>query len=184
MSQRKTWITSDPHFFHKNICKYAGRPFTGYLEMNLTIQENWNKVVGKDDIVYLLGDVTFTNFEYSQRIISKLNGTIILIRGNHDKRHSDDWFLKCGISKVYRHSIILDDWFILSHRPVYVSNEMPYVNIHGHIHEKLVDSPSHFNACVEHHDYTPVLFNDIKKQFKGMVGDETLLKHLEDIHNS
>ena len=57
MSKKRTWITSDTHFFHNRIIQYEDRPFANAMEMNEQMIERWNSVVRKDDLVYHLGDV-------------------------------------------------------------------------------------------------------------------------------
>ncbi len=47
--------------------------------------EKWNKKVGKDDMVIHLGDFALGNKEKVKETRERLNGTIILIKGNHDK---------------------------------------------------------------------------------------------------
>lgn len=44
----------------------------------------WNKQVGKDDNVYILGDFSFHPAEYNKKLLGKLNGKKFLILGNHD----------------------------------------------------------------------------------------------------
>jgi calcineurin-like phosphoesterase family protein len=54
--------------------------------MNNTLVENWNDVVGKDDIVYHLGDVFYKiRSDDALKILHQLNGKIYVISGNHDK---------------------------------------------------------------------------------------------------
>jgi calcineurin-like phosphoesterase family protein len=85
----KIFFTSDTHFFHRNIIEYCpGRKVLGDTieEMNDGLITNWNRLVGKDDIVYHLGDFTLTTrVELIDDILSRLNGRIRLIKGNHDK---------------------------------------------------------------------------------------------------
>jgi calcineurin-like phosphoesterase family protein len=71
-----------------------------------------------------------------------------------------------GFEEVYRYPIIYKGFYILSHEPVYLNEHMPYVNLHGHIHSKKYDSKQYVNLSVEMINYTPVLFDDIKKQFE------------------
>lgn len=78
------YFISDTHFNHSNIIEYCNRPFNDIKEMNDTLINNWNSVVKKDDIVYHLGDFALADEEKLKELYSKLNGTIILIRGNHD----------------------------------------------------------------------------------------------------
>ena len=52
--------------------------------MNEYIIQRWNSVVKNDDTVYHLGDVGFGSVETVKSLVGMLNGTKILIRGNHD----------------------------------------------------------------------------------------------------
>lgn len=51
----KVYFTSDTHFYHSNIIDFCKRPFKNVEDMNETLIENWNRVVGQDDIVFHLG---------------------------------------------------------------------------------------------------------------------------------
>ncbi len=180
----KVWLISDTHFFHEKIIEYEDRPFDSVDLMNAAIVTKWNNLIAKDDLVYHLGDVTFNNWDESFKIFSKLNGKKILVRGNHDKRRSDNWFKKLGFSYITKHPIIVDDFYILSHEPVYLTKSMPYVNIHGHIHSKTITGANYFNVSVECHNYAPVEFRTIKKHFSGKVGNQSLLDGLKEIHDA
>lgn len=79
------YITSDHHFFHRNIIKYCNRPFDGLKEMHDAMIENWNKTIGKNDIVYHLGDFCLGSKQRMESILVKLRGQIYLCIGSHDK---------------------------------------------------------------------------------------------------
>lgn len=138
----KIYMISDTHFNHKNIIDYCNRPFKDIDEMNNTIINNWNKIVKKDDIVYHLGDLFLGSKFDLKDIVDRLNGTIYLIRGNHD-RLTVKSYEDCGIIVLKNAPIIMDDYKImLSHRPLpdTMIND-GYINIHGHIHQnKLEDT--------------------------------------------
>lgn len=162
----KVFMTADLHLGHKNIMLYDNRPFSSLDAMHNYIIKQWNKTVTKADTVFVLGDVSFLDFEHTQLIISKLNGKKILIRGNHDKGHSDEWFTKCGFVKVIAFPIIYKDFYILSHKPMYMNCSSAYFNIHGHIHTNKLNENLFFNVGIMNHDYKPVDFEDIKNHIK------------------
>ena len=160
----KRFLISDTHFYHDKIILYENRPFTNVEEMNEGLIENWNSTVSKKDTVFFLGDFCFGGVEKSTEIFKRLKGNIIMVQGNHDSGSVDKW-LKVGFKEVYKYPIIVDGFFILSHKPLYINDAMPYVNIHGHTHSKSYDHKQYVNVSVELHDYKPVLFDDIKNMF-------------------
>lgn len=78
------FFTSDEHFNHTNIIKYCNRPFSDANHMNEIIIQRHNEIVGINDTVYHLGDVTFN--KDANQFVSRLNGTHHLILGNHDHK--------------------------------------------------------------------------------------------------
>ncbi|OXM82827.1 phosphoesterase [Paenibacillus rigui] len=158
----KVYMISDHHFGHKHIIDFESRPFTDAEEMTETMIERWNAVVGKEDRVIHLGDFSFLNMEKTRSIVSRLNGSKMLIMGNHDRGRSRAWWLEAGFQEVSEHGIIYNGFFLLSHEPMYMNKHMPYVNIHGHIHGQKYEGKQYINVCVEHWDYTPISFDTIK----------------------
>ena len=162
----KIYLIANTHFNHNNIIKYCNRPFKDIEEMNKSIINNWNSIVDKDDIVYHLGD--FLLGDNISDFVSKLNGKIYLVRGNHDGK-SINFYNNIGL-EVAPTKIRLDEYkIILSHRPLEdrgISNG--YINVHGHIHNGKLDSsfdPSkHKCVSVEMIDYKPVEINKVKKE--------------------
>jgi calcineurin-like phosphoesterase family protein len=83
----KLFFTSDTHLGHFNICKYCHRPFQSKSEMDQTLIANWNSVVPEDGIVVHCGDFMLPhdlNIKEYMRYLNKLNGRVLLLRGNHD----------------------------------------------------------------------------------------------------
>lgn len=157
------FFISDHHFGHKQIIDYESRPFANIEEMTETMVSRWNDVVGKDDQVFHLGDFSFLNKEKTSEIVKRLNGTKMLIMGNHDRGRSRLWWLDAGFHEVSEYPIVFGGFFFLSHEPMYMNKHMPYVNIHGHIHGQKYEGSNYFNVSVEHWNYTPVSFDEIKR---------------------
>lgn len=167
----KVWLISDNHFNHQKIIEYCNRPFKTVEQMNEEMIKKWNSVVKKDDKIYHLGDFGFGSKEQIANVVSKLNGRIFLVLGNHDN-HTPQWYRDAGIKEVYDHPIIIKDFIVLSHapQPFICDSRTPYVNFFGHVHDsKMFETygPRHFCACVERHDYKPVNIEEIIKHFQG-----------------
>ena len=80
----KYWFSADEHYGHSNIIKYCNRPFSSAEEMNATMIENHNKLVGGGDCTVHVGDFSFCDERKTLDIIAQLNGSHIFIRGSHD----------------------------------------------------------------------------------------------------
>lgn len=164
-----TWFISDTHFNHKNIIAYQNRPFASVQEMNTTMIENWNRTVSRKDEVFFLGDLSFKqNKDALRELIASLNGYKILLIGNHDRRYSPEVWMELGFDEVYKYPIIYKDFFILSHKPLYINENMPYRCIHGHLHSNVIQgegSRLYYNVSVERINYTPVDFETIQDYF-------------------
>ena len=156
------FVFSDPHFYSESIIVNGRRPFKDVAEMNRNLILNYNSVVGKQDICYWLGDIMYgATKERVANVLRQLRGRKYLIMGNHDRNHSETWWLSCGFVKVFSHPIYdAENYIMLSHEPlVEFGNMPPIVNIHGHIHIQPYDFPNHqrcINVCVEKTGYKPV----------------------------
>lgn len=127
--------------------------------MNNYIIKQWNNIVNKNDLVYHHGDVALNcNKDMAKNVINQLNGNIILIMGNHDKR-SRGWFYDCGFVEVYKKPIQIGN-YILSHEPV-KNLECGLINIHGHVHRNdyNLDKNKYVNVSCEAIDYKPIWIN-------------------------
>lgn len=77
------FFTSDTHFDHDMVAGLRG--YGSPAEHDEAIVRSWNKVVRPQDTVWHLGDVTLRPIGKVAGIVSRLNGTIHLVAGNHDK---------------------------------------------------------------------------------------------------
>lgn len=152
------FFIADTHFNHANIIKYCNRPFDNINEMNEYIIKKWNSVVKNVDTVYHLGDVGFGSLQEVKVLVQRLNGTKILLRGNHDFKIGVNTWKEIGFSQVYKKKIILDN-LLLTHAPS-EEVEKSQINILGHIHDKPLDErfdkKNHICVSCDVIDYTPI----------------------------
>ena len=78
------FYTADLHLGYFPILHDTARPFSGVPEMDEALISNWNARVGADDSVYIVGDFSYNGGEAPTQYLSRLNGHLHLIRGNHD----------------------------------------------------------------------------------------------------
>jgi len=154
------YVIADTHFFHDNIIDYCKRPFKDSTQMNKTLITNWNSTVQKEDLVIVLGDIAFSrSAPQLAEILKSLNGTKVLVRGNHDKR-SRHWYLTNGFVFVCD-SFTFND-IIFTHKPVSLDILVKFtLNIHGHIHEKTMKDRRYVNVGAEQVKYTPILLQKV-----------------------
>lgn len=164
----RTWVISDPHFGHANICKFTNydgtklRPWDDVEKMNEDLILNWNGLVNPEDRVYLLGDVAFTP-AHMKKFIPQLNGRICLIPGNHEPPKMRKYFDLFDDVRGY----VQRKGFIMSHIPIHPESLGRWgVNIHGHLHNNLVmngdkPDPRYENVSVERIDFRPILLDVI-----------------------
>lgn len=160
------FFTSDTHFHHTNIIKYSSRPFTSVEEMNETLIERWNSVVGKTDDIWHLGDFAFAKFEKMKTIFNRLNGRKKLIVGNHD--HDDTFDLSWHEIQDYKQLSINNTFIILCHYKFQVWNRLHHGSVHlyGHSHNQLKPNRQSIDVGVDNPawNYTPVTFEQISEE--------------------
>lgn len=178
------YFISDTHFGDADIIRYENRPFGNTKQMDEYMIDQWNALVTNEDTVYHLGDVGYDdNFETMKAIINRLHGTKYLIKGNHDMQ-SNDFYRQAGFKEVYDTSIIIDGFFMLSHKPLYVNTNMPYANIFGDVH----GNPSYQTTtarsrcvCVERTGFAPLskerTYQSIQRDFDCMQTKEQFFEH-------
>ena len=138
MKRQKIFFTSDLHFGHENVLRFDDRPFETVEEMDDELIKRWNDKVGKGDIVYVLGDLIWkTATNEAVQIIKRLNGQIVLIKGNHDRFLHNAAAKKAlaGIKDYDDISVTLDDGTvrrcILSHYFIPFYNGHRYNAVHS-----------------------------------------------------
>lgn len=82
---KKVFFTGDWHIGHANVINFDKRPFQDLDHMHRVLINNYNSCVSENDICYFLGDMGLTNAGTLKSVVQQLNGTKILVLGNHDK---------------------------------------------------------------------------------------------------
>lgn len=187
------FYTSDMHFGHVRICELANRPFDSVDEMNQAMIDNWNGLVRENDYVIVTGDACMGQIAESLSLINRLNGSKILVLGNHDRPHPSNnkkeakrahWHAE--YSKYFDHigmeydATIADVPVRYCHFPVTGDShdedrfveyrpEIPDGGwlIHGHVHEAWRVNGRQINVGVDVWDFAPVHIDTIAEIIKG-----------------
>lgn len=184
----KIFVTSDTHFGHDREFLWGPRGFTNHIDHDNAIIKNWNSVVNPEDTVIHCGDVMLGDNDYGMNCLRQLNGTIIIIPGNHDtpariklyKALPNVKVLDTGIEELSIAAAAYFKYkkynFYLSHHPTMTSNleKAPYLKMHlinlfGHTHQKekfYQGMPYMFHVGMDSNNCTPVLLDDAIEMMK------------------
>jgi calcineurin-like phosphoesterase family protein len=158
---------SDQHFQHKNIIKYASRKFDGDLaleNMNAHMVACYKKTVSKNDIVIFGGDVSFGSLASAKEMLKGLDGTKILVLGNHDFVRGEyrDHDIFDYVVSAFAFKMTNGQKVWCTHVPIESSFlDGDVINLHGHTHDKVIAGGRHVNMSVECVNYTPQLLSEI-----------------------
>ena len=164
----KIFFTSDHHFYQSNSDFRCHSNMFGMTKEELDEHrvKEWNNVVKKNDIVYYVGDFCDGNVLQLINLKNRLNGKIILVRGNHDNL------------PVEAYEAIFDGVVDFVELPKFniVAMHFPSIDqisdikkhgqilIYGHIHEDVDPLPmidKKFCCCVEKTGNAPVELSKI-----------------------
>ena len=138
----KTYITSDLHLGHANIMKFCPTSrarFNNDVDcMNETIVAEWNQIVQPEDRVYILGDVAFMSANVAASYLARMNGTKILIVGNHDSKLLKDPAFRGEFLEIHKYYDLRYNghFIVMSHFPFLEWDRMHRGSLHfyGHVH--------------------------------------------------
>lgn len=182
----RTWVYSDPHFYHHGICKFTNydgtkvRPWNDAEVMTEEMIEWYNELVADGDRVYVLGDVTFSAANM-RKSVGRMKGRKVLVPGNHDPVKMRKYFDLFDDVRGY----VVKKGFIMSHVPIHPQSMGRWsLNIHGHLHNNFVTKDyingyetlkdgtydplnetvadlKYYCACVERTNFRPKLLDEI-----------------------
>ena len=178
----RLFFTSDTHFGHRNIIKYCQRPFSCIEEMDDALIANWNRVVGKDDIIFHLGDFAMGGSAEWSRLLQKLNGKIYLILGNHDMKTIGAGFSRLeGVAmqmliNVKGQRIYLNHYPFLCYGGAYRNTWQLYGHVHTGPANRGLDAPrlkmmlpTQYDVGVDNNNYIPVSFEQVKRSIRKQI---------------
>lgn len=133
------YFISDLHFGHKNCLAFDNRPFNTIEEHDKCLIETWNEIVGIDDDVYVLGDISWHNVTKTIEIVKQLNGNKHLIKGNHDGRLLKNVeFRNLFVEVTDYKELYIDDnkSIVLCHYPIpcFKNHYYGWYHLYGHTH--------------------------------------------------
>lgn len=176
-------FTADTHFWHAS--QATRRGFATVDDMHERMIERWNAQVSPDDIVYHLGDLTFSSYARAAEVLQHLKGRIKVVPGNHDDKKVLQKLLTEGLideillplqklkvpvyvgnghNEVHR--------FVLCHYPLLVWDRAHYgvMHLHGHSHGNLnFPNPNAriLDVGVDTNDMTPWSFEAVMVWMEG-----------------
>ena len=168
------YFTSDAHFGHFNpetglgIISFERHQFLNIQEHDrflANLWQSWAKKLGPNDEFWFLGD--FGNLSFLKLFDYFLaNDTkTYFVLGNHDAA-ADIPEIRCFVSKVYQYPVYLSNKLVVSHEPVNVWENC--INVHGHLHSSVLDSPNYINASVHVANYKMITEQNIAGRFSQL----------------
>lgn len=170
MHNRKIFVTSDTHFGRERALDLFKRPFNNVEQMNNYLIETWNSVVGKNDIVYHLGNFAWDTFS-ANYALEMLNGNIYFMLGNRDRALLDciSMYSNCTIVPT-QITELHDTKIVLCHYPLedWNGKEESVAHLHGHTFNIDTDlnKMNRFNVMSDKWRFKPVLLSDIIEYIK------------------
>ena len=186
------------HFGHKLIIDFCNRPFSDVEEMNNKLIENWNSVVPKNGLVFHLGDFAWGGgYNAWKKIREQLNGEIILIEGNHDRKNMAQsaknelfkyvtWQM---LIEIEGRRVLLNHYPFLCYSGIYRSKDALEYNIHGHVHltrsnpkgkdiERVLkyEFPTQYDVGVDFNNYAPISWNELNLKVQTQIGKNENMK--------
>ena len=161
------FITSDFHIGHPN-CAVKHRGFDSVEHQSEVIRNNWLSQVTKHDKVFIVGDVGYNKDASVLSFFNDLPGAKHIIMGNHDQCSIEEY-----LKVFYKISGMINyKMFVITHAPIHPSELRGRINIHGHLHDKVVmlngiPDERYINANVDVNGYRLLNLDLLVEKYKG-----------------
>lgn len=177
----KIYFSSDWHMNHysewiDNNGEKCSRGIITFERWNFeTIQEHdnfiadmvreWSEKWTPGSTLYYLGDFGDIAYLWLFDILRDAGHKVIFLYGNHDK--DDDYdAIAAHVDEVYKYPVYLSNKLVVSHEPVGVWKDT--VNVSGHLHGAILDSPNYINASLHVANYKPVSMKEVNSHFSKL----------------
>ena len=164
------YYISDLHLQHTNVLKYDNRPFDDIESHDKQVIKNINSVVGKDDELYILWDISWKANKALEDLGTIKCQNIYFLQGNHDftktlKLYERLWWTNLGLAHIDKDAKVM-----LCHYPMderfhgHHKHDWLFIHIHWHSHgnsrniKNRLDVGMTFNPINK-----PLSLEDIKK---------------------
>lgn len=191
------YFIADLHIGHENVLKFDNRKWTDIRVHDQELMKRWNDTVGMEDTVYILGDISWMNSTKTIEYFKQLNGTKVLLRGNHDARLLRNRELQTLFQEICDYKELdlgNGKGLVLCHYPIpcFKNHYYGWYHFYGHVHcgfeehmmqhvrkemEELYTVPCNmFNVGVmmDYMDYTPRTFEEIVNSERVEIVSENL----------
>lgn len=162
------YFIGDTHFGHNKISEKFRKHFTSDEEHNQTIHDNILTCSGKNNQLWLLGDIFFNQKElWRLGEYARHFQNVHLVLGNHCHPYS---FMEAKkFNNVRIHGIVKKCGMWITHAPVHPMELRGIGNVHGHTHnvQMLIDNEVDTRyTCVscEQVDYKPISLEEVKSR--------------------
>lgn len=175
---KNIFFTGDFHLGHSKILGYCDRPFQNVEEMDETIMENFDNLVGKNDLVFFLGDIAFGE-DLTRRILGLMlqKAEVHFIIGNHDRK-----YLKTINSLASSVNDLLDieidgQPITLCHYAMRVWHKSHFDSwmLYGHSHGSLPPIGKQWDIGIDNNKYLPVSYESLKRIMKSRPHNENYI---------
>lgn len=170
--------------------------------MNDDLIKRWNEVVPEDGIVFHLGDFSWGNYKDWEKVRNQLNGSIILIKGNHDETYMTEKMNELFDYVTFQMKIEVEGRKIyLNHVPflcyggTYRTDDTKVWQLFGHVHTNgralkenagKDDSrlkmlfPTQYDVGVDNNDFRPISWAEVKAKIEAQIAASNDLKIEEE----
>lgn len=169
--------TSDLHLNHAKLIKTGFREDDSLAEMNERILDAINSTVGKEDTLYIHGDLIMSNLkndallaEWLKKLICK---HVVVIKGNHDKVKTLLHLKSNHIIQNFHNQLAIEEDAFSSKVQVFLSHfptldNRCLINLHGHSHGTLEEMrvPELFDVGIDVFN-KPVTLEQILEHYYG-----------------